>query len=155
MDVHKEGAAGTPWGSSQRQEGRHAGISPPSSSLLRFYSLSMWVPSSGGKGEGQLPISGAPHPPRLQLPLLAPMQTHTHTYKHTHNHCVNPFPNVRAGHRHEWVMFGVFLDAWSREIMLPNFLTLEPLLICSEHLSMRGRHNSNCELRTWRLKMIQ
>lgn len=155
MDVHKEGAAGTPWGSSQRQEGRHAGISPPSSSLLRFYSLSMWVPSSGGKGEGQLPISGAPHPPRLQLPLLAPMQTHTHTNTHTII-VLTPFPmSERVIAMNESCLEFFWTHEAEKSCCQTSWLVtkaLEPLLICSEHLS---RHNSNVHLRTWRLKMIQ
>lgn len=87
MDLHKAGAAGRPSGSSRcRGEDMLASLH-----LFSFcLSVAAFFPSlflvchcpcgCPTWGEGQLHISGTPHPPPLQLLPLALLQTHTHMY---------------------------------------------------------------------------
>lgn len=111
-------------------------------------------------GEGWGAIAnfwGTPPPTPAASPVGA--DADAHTYKHTHNHCVNPFPmSERVIAMNESCLEFFWTHEAEKSCCQTSWLVtkaLEPLLICSEHLSMRGRHNSNCELRTWRLKMIQ
>lgn len=128
-------------------------LPPPSSASTH---CPCGCPAVGGRVRGNCQFLGHPTPHACSFPCWHRCRrTHIHTNTHTII-VLTPFPMS------EWVITmneSCLEFFWTHEAEKSCCQTswlvtkaLEPLLICSEHLS---RHNSNVHLRTWRLKMIQ